>query len=86
MAQSASVVWVQYQKDKNPRANDTKIGVCGCIEKDQGFHGDMVDDCIDYCPEDPLKTTPGQCGCCVPDIDADGDGVSSTEFFEFLAN
>ncbi|UCG33933.1 MAG: hypothetical protein JSU68_04710, partial [Phycisphaerales bacterium] len=30
---------------------------------------------VDLCPDDPLKLTPGICGCGVPDSDDDGDGV-----------
>ena len=29
----------------------------------------------DNCPDDPDKTEPGVCGCGVPDVDTDGDGV-----------
>lgn len=29
----------------------------------------------DSCPDDPLKTNPGVCGCGVPDTDANSDGV-----------
>ncbi|MCO6436137.1 MAG: PKD domain-containing protein [Phycisphaerae bacterium] len=29
----------------------------------------------DACPDDPLKTDPGLCGCGVPDTDSDGDGT-----------
>lgn len=29
----------------------------------------------DLCPADPLKTEPGVCGCGVPDIDSDNDGI-----------
>ncbi|MCY3002658.1 MAG: matrixin family metalloprotease [Planctomycetota bacterium] len=36
--------------------------------------GDGVDDCNDGCPLDPTKTSPGVCGCGVPDVDGDGDG------------
>jgi hypothetical protein len=36
--------------------------------------GDGVDNCNDGCPQDPLKTAPGVCGCGVAEIDADGDG------------
>ncbi len=31
--------------------------------------------CSDGCPTDPNKTSPGYCGCGVPDSDTDGDGV-----------
>ncbi|MEK6644829.1 MAG: thrombospondin type 3 repeat-containing protein [Planctomycetota bacterium] len=34
---------------------------------------DGVGDVCDGCPTDPDKTTPGECGCGVPDIDTDGD-------------
>ena len=30
----------------------------------------------DECPDDPLKTEPGECGCGVPDTDRDGDGTA----------
>ena len=30
----------------------------------------------DICPSDPLKVTPGYCGCGAPDLDADADGVA----------
>jgi len=29
----------------------------------------------DSCPDDPLKTDPGACGCGMPDTDTDGDGT-----------
>jgi hypothetical protein len=35
---------------------------------------DGVQDCIDGCPNDPHKTSPGVCGCGVSDEDTDGDG------------
>ena len=30
----------------------------------------------DACPNDPVKTIPGVCGCGVPDTDSDGDGMA----------
>lgn len=36
---------------------------------------DDAGDACDECPNDPLKTAPGICGCGLPDSDADGDGV-----------
>ena len=38
--------------------------------------GDGVDDCDDGCPEDPFKSTPGDCGCGLEDLDSDKDGVA----------
>ena len=32
-------------------------------------------DCSDLCPTDPLKTSPGLCGCGVVDVDSDNDNV-----------
>jgi len=37
--------------------------------------GDGVVDCSDSCPFDPLKVTPGICGCDVADNDSDFDGT-----------
>ena len=37
--------------------------------------GDGYNDCIDACVEDPLKSSPGICGCGVSDVDSDGDGT-----------
>jgi len=33
-------------------------------------------DCIDGCPNDPLKIAPGICGCGVADTDSDSDGTA----------
>jgi len=30
----------------------------------------------DQCPDDPVKLAPGDCGCGIPDVDADGSGIS----------
>ena len=38
--------------------------------------GDGVDDCADGCPDDPFKSSPGDCGCGVEDLDSDKDGVA----------
>jgi len=46
---------------------------CGCFLGDTD--GDKVNDCTDGCPRDPLKTSPGICGCGVADTDRDLDGV-----------
>ncbi len=31
---------------------------------------------VDGCPNDPLKSAPGQCGCGIADTDTDGDGTA----------
>ncbi len=46
-------------------------GDCGSADED----GDGASNCIDLCPNDPLKLAPGQCGCGVADNDSDGDGA-----------
>ncbi len=48
---------------------------CGCGTSGD-LDGDGVPDCMDGCPNDPLKTEPGICGCGQPDTDTDGDGVA----------
>ena len=53
-------------------ANDAPItdtGTLACIPDG----GDASGDC---CPDDPLKTQPGQCGCGVVDFDFDNDGLA----------
>ena len=37
----------------------------------------VVSNCLDECPIDPLKVSPGQCGCGIPDLDEDQDGVAA---------
>ncbi|MBN1873948.1 MAG: VWA domain-containing protein, partial [Anaerolineae bacterium] len=33
----------------------------------------------DICPDDPDKIEPGDCGCGIPDVDSDGDGILDCE-------
>ncbi len=46
---------------------------------DDFVSGDVIEyiliDPNDFCPDDPAKTSPGQCGA-APDTDSDGDGVA----------
>jgi formylglycine-generating enzyme required for sulfatase activity len=37
--------------------------------------GDGTPNAADGCPDDPLKSKPGICGCGTPDTDSDGDGT-----------
>jgi len=39
--------------------------------------GDGASNCVDSCPNDPLKVTPGVCGCGIADSDSDGDGTAN---------
>jgi len=39
--------------------------------------GDGTGDACGGCPSDPNKTSPGVCGCGIPDTDADGDGFAA---------
>ncbi|WP_167619886.1 CehA/McbA family metallohydrolase [Maribellus sediminis] len=43
---------------------------------------DGLADCLDGCPDDPNKITPGACGCGVPDTDSDNDGVADCNDLE----
>ena len=38
--------------------------------------GDGIGNNCESCPSDPLKTTPGLCGCGTPDTDSDSDGTA----------
>ncbi len=46
---------------------DQPVGDGGACDPDSG---------ADCCPDDPLKTAPGQCGCGFADVDQDGEGVA----------
>jgi hypothetical protein len=50
-----------------------------CTDTDGDGYGDpgfSANTCpTDGCPTDPNKTAPGACGCGVPDVDTDSDGV-----------
>jgi hypothetical protein len=48
-------------------AVDQPVGDGGACDPDGG---------ADCCPDDPLKTAPGACGCGFADFDTDGDGVA----------
>jgi hypothetical protein len=49
--------------------------VCGCNAADVDTDGDGTLDCLDGCPNDPLKIAPGICGCGVSEVDLDFDLV-----------
>jgi hypothetical protein len=44
---------------------------------DTDSDGDGTANCNDGCPNNPAKTSPGQCGCEVADTDSDGDGTAN---------
>jgi len=48
-----------------------------CCDVNADADGDGSNDCVDLCPTDPGKTTPGVCGCLVVEgsTDSDGDGA-----------
>ncbi|MCH8748824.1 hypothetical protein IH781_03665, partial [Patescibacteria group bacterium] len=48
---------------------------CGCGTPDDDSDYDSTKDCIDPCPDDIDKLSPGICGCGTPDDDGDGDGT-----------
>ena len=52
----------------------TYCDTCGLI-RTSSFS--VVSSCLDLCPSDPFKIVPGQCGCGVPDLDEDRDGVAA---------
>jgi len=48
------------------------------VECTQDIDGDGVCDCLDGCPADPDKTSPGVCGCGVAEGTCGGDGGGSS--------
>ncbi len=74
---------IDYCVDPCSGADDAdNDGVQDCADQCEGVPDDDNDctgvpDCLeDLCPNDPLKTDPGVCGCGVPDDDWDGDGLA----------
>jgi hypothetical protein len=53
-------------------APDCSAGSTGCFDAT----GDAPDGIVDQCPNDPMKTEPGICGCGVADTDTDTDGTA----------
>ena len=63
-------------------AQNNAPSACGCIEIDPDNPGDLPpppveepEDDPDNCPNDPNKTSPGSCGCGIPDTNSDDDGT-----------
>ncbi|MEK6797684.1 MAG: hypothetical protein AABZ12_01825, partial [Planctomycetota bacterium] len=60
----------------DPLCCSAKGGMVPTLTCDLDADGDTLDAaCGDGCPADPDKSSPGPCGCGVPDSDADGDTV-----------
>ena len=58
--------------DGIPDPDNDGDGIADCSDGDDDNDG--VPDLTDGCPGDPLKSTPGQCGCGLPETDSDLDG------------
>lgn len=54
-----------------------------CDDPDRDRDGDLVPDCDDQCPDQPLKSEPGVCGCELPDEDS-GDLVGCQNLIDAL--
>ena len=59
--------------DGVPDGADNCITTANADQADADHDG--TGDVCDGCPSDPNKTSPGVCGCGVPDTDSDGDGT-----------
>lgn len=53
-------------------------GLCVRTACDVGYR-EAGSACVDDCPDDPLKSAVGICGCGVPDLDSDHDGAFDCE-------
>ncbi len=78
-----------YSNWRGSQPNDLGFGEgqdCLQIEGDGDWWDDDCDETEQYicelsdqCPDDPDKTEPGACGCSVPDVDSDSDGLFDCE-------
>ncbi len=62
----------------NPLVNTAQVTGTGAFSGTQVTAQDSHTTSLsvrDLCPSDPDKLTPGTCGCGVPDVDSDGDGL-----------
>ncbi|MCC7015003.1 MAG: SUMF1/EgtB/PvdO family nonheme iron enzyme [Planctomycetes bacterium] len=59
-----------------PPSSEPPASTSGSSSAARDADGDGVPDAADLCPQDPLKSAPGACGCGVPDHDRDGDGTA----------
>jgi len=57
-----------------------------CCDSSGDRDGDGVPDCDDGCPDQPLKTKPGLCGCELPDDAADAGVASCTGLIASLVH
>ncbi len=72
--------------------------MCGCGVPDTDTDGDGTPNCIDGCPNDPLKIAPGVCGCgvsdttppsitsCAPDQTVSADSTCQAAVPDFTAS
>lgn len=59
---------------RDPCGANQNLAVSGVCESPTDTDGDGTIDCLDGCPNDSNKTSPGTCGCGNADADSDGDG------------
>jgi Putative metal-binding motif len=62
-------------RDPCDAASCTGSSTCGSAEGDRDDDGDGTANCLDGCPLDASKRSPGQCGCGVVELDGDADGT-----------
>jgi hypothetical protein len=66
-----------YQVEVSNSAGCTATGTVEVTVNTNDTDGDGTIDCLDGCPTDAMKTSPGICGCGTPDADSDGDGTAN---------
>lgn len=67
------VVYVDTDGDGLPDTDDNCPLIANMAQLDSD--GDGVGDSCDGCPVNDLKIAPGTCGCSLPDVDVNGDGI-----------
>jgi hypothetical protein len=61
--------------DENNEVTGEALWGISTVVADNDADHDGTPDCHDLCPNDPLKVSPGVCGCGIADTDTDGDGT-----------
>jgi hypothetical protein len=80
LSSEATWYFVVTAVDENGEGPDSpEASEIPCADAALDEDGDGTPDCEDGCPDDAVKTEPGDCGCGHPDEDANGNGISDCD-------